>query len=357
MPDHPEALRQALAALEYHQEQTRPIQRTIDTIASIKAALAEKPADTPATQDDEHPYTYASTQATHCAGCGQYKHTPLRIDAMGGYVCLTCIDRKLGALLGEFGYPEPEAPMTREQAVELYERERKFETFADDPDAAAVRAIQAAYAQGIAANSLDARALSAPEAAPRQAPDGVHEALQRLIENAAVHGQASQEDAILVARYRDAALGARQAPELVPLVQLILSNALAFEWSLQGMGMLRLHLPGNYRLHVWDSRYRTPNVSMVHDHLQWGLHSTIVAGRLVNRRYVEADDGEPYNFTTLKPGYGCYFKHDPKPCSLKELEPDVYGPGESYSQAPAEIHETDAEDGTVTLMRCLPLHV
>jgi hypothetical protein len=42
--------------------------------------------------------------------------------------------------------------------------------------------------------------------------DGVHEALQRLIENAAVHGQASQEDAILVARYRDAALAARQAP-------------------------------------------------------------------------------------------------------------------------------------------------
>ena len=43
----------------------------------------------------DHPYTYASTQATNCACCGEYKHTPLRIDAMGGYVCLTCIDRKL----------------------------------------------------------------------------------------------------------------------------------------------------------------------------------------------------------------------------------------------------------------------
>jgi hypothetical protein len=50
--------------------------------------------------------TYASTQATNCAGCGEHKHTPLRIDAMGGYVCLTCIDQKLGALLGEFGYPD-----------------------------------------------------------------------------------------------------------------------------------------------------------------------------------------------------------------------------------------------------------
>ena len=26
---------------------------------------------------------------------------------MGGYVCLTCIDKKLGSLLGEFGYPQP----------------------------------------------------------------------------------------------------------------------------------------------------------------------------------------------------------------------------------------------------------
>ena len=52
--------------------------------------------------------TYTSTQATNCAGCGEHKHTPLRIDAMGGYVCLTCIDKKLGSLLGEFGYEQSE---------------------------------------------------------------------------------------------------------------------------------------------------------------------------------------------------------------------------------------------------------
>lgn len=68
---------------------------------------------------DEHPYTYTSTQATNCAGCGEYKHTPLRIDAMGGYVCLTCIDKKLGTVLGEFGYPAPQAPLTEEQRRDL----------------------------------------------------------------------------------------------------------------------------------------------------------------------------------------------------------------------------------------------
>lgn len=43
-------------------------------------------------------YTYASKQATNCAVCGQRKHTPLRNDEMGGYVCLTCIDRELEKL-------------------------------------------------------------------------------------------------------------------------------------------------------------------------------------------------------------------------------------------------------------------
>jgi len=82
---------------------------------ALRRRLAEKrTAATPDAQPkvadlaaDEHPYTYASTQATNCAGCGEYKHTPLRIDAMGGYVCLTCILHKLGGLLGEFGYPRP----------------------------------------------------------------------------------------------------------------------------------------------------------------------------------------------------------------------------------------------------------
>lgn len=38
-------------------------------------------------------------QATRCAGCGQRKHTPLTVDEMGGYVCLTCIDKRLIELL------------------------------------------------------------------------------------------------------------------------------------------------------------------------------------------------------------------------------------------------------------------
>lgn len=47
------------------------------------------------------PHTYASSQSTNCAGCGKHKHTPLRVDPMGGYVCLTCIDQRLEGLLAE----------------------------------------------------------------------------------------------------------------------------------------------------------------------------------------------------------------------------------------------------------------
>jgi hypothetical protein len=43
--------------------------------------------------------TYCTGQHTKCAVCLEDKHTPLRIDSMGGYVCLTCIDRKLTGLL------------------------------------------------------------------------------------------------------------------------------------------------------------------------------------------------------------------------------------------------------------------
>lgn len=101
-----QAARQALDALEESQKYVEAsanaklldgwgdqLDKAEATITALRQALERK-----------EQYTYTSTQATTCAGCGKHKHTPLRIDAMGGYVCLTCIDKKLGSLLGEFGY-------------------------------------------------------------------------------------------------------------------------------------------------------------------------------------------------------------------------------------------------------------
>jgi hypothetical protein len=130
-----------------------------------------------------------------------------------------------------------------------------------------------------------------------------------------------------------------------------LANPLQFEWSLQGFGMLRLHITPNLRLHIWDHRYAVPDVSMIHDHLQWGLESQVVAGQLTNHRYVEdLKAGDPYMYVTIKAGYNAFMKDEPYPTRLRKCDPEVYRPGESYSQEPSEIHYTEALPGTVTLM-------
>jgi hypothetical protein len=93
-----------------------------DATTDIHAAMGK--LEEALAQPEQKP-TYTSTQSTNCAICGEHKHTPPRIDAMGGYVCLTCIDKKLGALLGEFGYAQqPEqrewVKLTDEEVRECY---------------------------------------------------------------------------------------------------------------------------------------------------------------------------------------------------------------------------------------------
>lgn len=80
-----------------------------DWLDSVDSELREA-LEQPTAKDclKVEPKQEPSTQATTCAECGKHKDTPLRVDAMGGYVCLTCIDKKLCSLLGELGYSKPE---------------------------------------------------------------------------------------------------------------------------------------------------------------------------------------------------------------------------------------------------------
>lgn len=138
------------------------------------------------------------------------------------------------------------------------------------------------------------------------------------------------------------------------LARVILENAGGFRWTLQGLGMLRLHLADNTRLHVWDARFAFPGASPIHDHLQWGLHSTVLSGRLTNTRFVENSAGEPFMYAVLKAGVGCFFKDGPHAARLARLPSEVYEAGDCYEQRPEEIHETGATPGTVTIMRKTP---
>ncbi len=146
--------------------------------------------------------------------------------------------------------------------------------------------------------------------------------------------------------------------EAQALARAILENASDFRWTVQGMGFMRLHLAGHCRLHVWDSRLRVPGVSMIHDHLQWALNSTILSGELVNRIYREeneAGEGDAYEWATIKPGAGCYFKSEPSRTFLAAVRfPERLLPGDTYRQKPDVIHQTEAVDGTVTIIRKEP---
>lgn len=158
----------------------------------------------------------------------------------------------------------------------------------------------------------------------------------------------------MCAESRAASPYADSSPELRSLVAFILANSGQFKWSLQGLGMLRLHMGDETRLHVWDTRYAFPGASPIHDHLQWGLRSTVISGRITNQRYIERDDGRPYHFAVIKAGYNYHFKTEPREIRLVETAPEIYTPGMSYSQAPSEIHQSMPDIGTVTIMRKSP---
>lgn len=142
------------------------------------------------------------------------------------------------------------------------------------------------------------------------------------------------------------------------LVRAILENANQFEWSLQGLGMLRLYLSKEIRLHIWDSRYAVPNVSAIHSH-PWSFSSEVVVGSIINirfRKVMPLNDGsapdyaKPYMTAVLQCGPGGCIEGKPERVMLQQMPPRVYKAGECYEQKDFEIHQSIPRDGTVTIV-------
>src|SRR5271168_556004 len=142
--------------------------------------------------------------------------------------------------------------------------------------------------------------------------------------------------------------------KLRTLAKFVLENAIKFDWSLQGLGMLRLYIGDDTRLHVWDKRFAFPGASPIHDHQQWGLHSTVLSGRMRNYRFIESTDGVRYMYKTIRAGVGCIDLSAENMTALKRQPVEIYDAGRSYWQRPEEIHESDPIDGTVTIMHKTP---
>lgn len=139
----------------------------------------------------------------------------------------------------------------------------------------------------------------------------------------------------------------------------LLSRPYDHPWSVQGFGVLRLFIEDVGRLHIWDTRLRYPGVSLIHNH-SWNLDSVIVAGELMNTRYVEqpvaalglAGYIRPTHWKQrLLTGFQSHMVSAPSQVNLLAMPNEIYGPGDTYSQHADEIHETNALDGTITVMR------
>jgi hypothetical protein len=125
-------------------------------------------------------------------------------------------------------------------------------------------------------------------------------------------------------------------------------NPTKFDWSIQGFGMLRLYLPQDMRLNVWNSRFRIPNVSLIHTH-PWNFESYIERGKLTNIRYERVDEEPTHEYAVIKPGPGGGIMERMGLVSLGMFNPEFYSAGDVYAQKASEIHLSAPQDGCVTI--------
>jgi hypothetical protein len=137
------------------------------------------------------------------------------------------------------------------------------------------------------------------------------------------------------------------------LVHAILEHHKDYAWTVQGFGFLRTKLADVGRIHVWDTRLRTPTMlSDIHTH-PWPLKSTIIIGELINQRFHVGKPGKgglPYLSSKIKCGEGGGIEGAIEAVSLTPCSTEFYSTGDTYSQMENEIHRSIVIDGTVTLM-------
>lgn len=144
-----------------------------------------------------------------------------------------------------------------------------------------------------------------------------------------------------------------QHPILKASIKALLRCATEYEWSLQGLGMLRLYLEPDIRLHVWSREHAVEDVSVIHTH-PWHFTSTIIAGELRNIRYATHPDGQRFMQQLLQCGPGGCLKSQPEMVKLRVDVDESFSEGETYSQAATVRHASFPEDGTVTIIKRAP---
>ncbi len=136
------------------------------------------------------------------------------------------------------------------------------------------------------------------------------------------------------------------------LVRAILEHPAEFPWKLQDIGVLALRLDDRreYRLHVWDPANGVADPPPVHDH-PFDFTSTVIAGELVNTRYVEDPDGREYLRERYSPGD----EHHRRADAVRLAgAPETLRAGDRYRQRAHELHDSRPLPGTVTVLQFEP---
>lgn len=140
------------------------------------------------------------------------------------------------------------------------------------------------------------------------------------------------------------------------LIAPILERPDQFDWTLHGLGMLRTYLDPNTRLHIWSAGEAIARDSGLHNH-PWDMQSWVIAGRMINTRFIEHRDGELMNTGLVRCGPAAPLNmtlEDVDQRRLLALPSETLLEGSCYSQRAAEFHVSEPDDGTVTLMRKEP---
>lgn len=138
------------------------------------------------------------------------------------------------------------------------------------------------------------------------------------------------------------------------LVKFILENANKFEWSVQGLGMMRLYITPELRLHIWDERLEAPGATKAHTH-PWDLESEVIVGAIedvvLSEKPAFLNQGKlSYAKQQILCGEGCHLTSEPEPVELYLSEMRTYRAGQKYTHKADDIHYSNFSEGTVTLV-------
>lgn len=133
------------------------------------------------------------------------------------------------------------------------------------------------------------------------------------------------------------------------LLRKILENPSGLDWSIQGFGMLRLYLSKEIRLHLWNSQFSVPGVSLIHTH-PWDFESEVIVGEIENTRYLRDLEGVSHGCAVIRCGSGGGILQTLPRVGLRAGPPEYYRAGTRYVQKAEEIHQSKPSDGTVTVV-------